>query len=307
MNIDLLRKMEKIEGLARASKFKRLLNNPINYLNGTLFNKFIYPINKKGRFVTAQTFFGVNMNLILPSGMDIYLCGGKTHDSEIRLTKFLIKNLKEKDVFVDVGTHFGFYSLLASQLVGDDGKVIGVEASAAIFEVYLKNISPKKNIYSNHIAATDKKGSLTFYEFPISHSEYNTFKPEQFDSTDWINKNPPNKIKVAGKKLDSLLIEKNIHPKIIKIDVEGAENNVILGLEKTLADGQPTISMEYLVEDRQNTSHKAAAKQLIDWKYLPHIITADGTLTRISDIDGALEERGLDSDNLIFCRLRLCF
>jgi len=303
MNIDLLQKVEKVEGLARASKFKRLANGPINYLSGTLFNKFIYPKNKKGRFVNAQTFFGVNMNLILPAGMDIYLCGGKTHDSEIRLSKFLIKNLKEKDIFVDVGTHFGFYSLLASELVGDGGKVIGVEASAAIFDVYLKNISPKKNIYPNHIAATDKEELLSFYEFPISYSEYNTFKPEQFDATDWIKKNPPNKIEVAGKRLDSVLIEKNIYPKIIKIDVEGAENNVVLGLEKTLADGQPIISMEYLVEDRQNTSHKVATKKLADWGYLPHIITSDGMLEGVLDVDASLGERGLDSDNLVFRRI----
>ncbi len=300
MKSDLLNKLDKVERLAKASKIRRLINDPLNYLNGIFYSKFIYPNNKKGKLVRASTFFDDKMHLVLPAGMDIYLLGGKTHDSEIRLAKFLIKHLDENDIFVDVGTHFGFYSLLASKLVGENGQVIGVEASAAIFDIYLKNISQKKNITPNHLAATEKNEVLTFAEFPILYSEYNTFKPEQFESTEWIKKNPPKKIKVEGKKLDSLLFEKNINPKIIKIDVEGAENNVVLGLKKTIDNFHPTIAMEYLVEDRQNTSHKAAAQTLIKSGYSPHIISSHGMLDKINDIDYALSTRKLDSDNIVF-------
>lgn len=63
------------------------------------------------------------MNIALPASTDIYLTGGKSHDSEIRLAKFLIKNLNQGDNFVDIGAHYGYFTLLGAHLVGKGGRV----------------------------------------------------------------------------------------------------------------------------------------------------------------------------------------
>src|SRR5215831_5359470 len=93
------RNLEKVEGLAKGSKAKRLLAHPPRYFYSVFYKKFIYPQTKKGLESTATTFFGAKMKVALPAAIDIYITGGKTHDSEIRLTRFLIKNLKEEDQF----------------------------------------------------------------------------------------------------------------------------------------------------------------------------------------------------------------
>src|SRR5579863_7387210 len=42
-------------------------------------------------------------------------------------TEVLTKELKEGDVFVDVGANIGFFTLLASKLVGEKGRVYAFE------------------------------------------------------------------------------------------------------------------------------------------------------------------------------------
>ena len=93
----------------------------------------------------------------MPADLDIFLLSGKTPDSEIRLTRFLIKNLKEGNIFIDAGAHLGFYSLLASMLIGAKGKVYSIEASKAVFGVLKRNTRQKKNIRPYNLAVALKE------------------------------------------------------------------------------------------------------------------------------------------------------
>jgi len=106
---------EKVENLAKGSKLRRLLQNPSKYIFAIFARKVIYPLFKRGIKQKTKLFFGKKITVTLPAGSDIYLTGGKAHDSEIRLTKFILKNLAQDDVFIDVGAHFGFFTRLASE------------------------------------------------------------------------------------------------------------------------------------------------------------------------------------------------
>ncbi|MEL6392762.1 MAG: FkbM family methyltransferase, partial [Bacteroidota bacterium] len=113
----LLKNLLTVENLASSSKIKRMMNNPVKYLNAILFRELTYKSNKKPRLVRTTTFFGRPMSVLLPSSTDIYLTGGKSHSSEIRLARFIIKHLNEGDFFVDVGAHYGYFTQLASCIV----------------------------------------------------------------------------------------------------------------------------------------------------------------------------------------------
>jgi len=119
----MINNVKKVEQIASASKMGRLLKNPLKYIHAILFRELVYKNTKREKHVMAPTFFGVDMHLLLPSSTDIYLTGGKSHDSETRLAKFLIHELQTGDTFVDVGAHYGYFSLLAAKLVGDTGTV----------------------------------------------------------------------------------------------------------------------------------------------------------------------------------------
>ena len=109
-------KIEKVEQVLKRSQLGRLIYSPMRYLKGHLHLRLFYARNGKEMPVRINILTGHKMKLLLPAGMDIYLFGCKTHASEIRLSKFLCKNLLPGQVFYDVGAHFGFYSLLAAAL-----------------------------------------------------------------------------------------------------------------------------------------------------------------------------------------------
>lgn len=293
----MLSAIERIENVANGRKVKRLLFRPFNYVKGLLHSKFIYPKYKNPLKVTAMTLMGLKMNLHLPAGLDIYLTGGKTHDSEIRLTKWMIQNLNPNDNVIDVGGHFGFYSLLAYALKCN---VIGVEASPATYEIYHSNVKSYEKINPLNLAISSQAGEVTFYEFPTLYSEYNTTNPEQFKNAKWISKNPPQKINVKSQSLDEVAETHKVKPDFIKIDVEGAEAEVISGMTHLLNHYRPIIALEYLVSSRQNDSHILASSKLEDAGYQSYCINADGSLSLITDKEASIKARNLDSDNILF-------
>lgn len=48
--------------------------------------------------------------------------------------EFRRKHLWPGDIFLDIGAHIGFYSLIASRIVGEKGSVVAAEADPYNFE-----------------------------------------------------------------------------------------------------------------------------------------------------------------------------
>lgn len=296
----LLEKLEQVEQLAKATKLRRLLAHPLKYAHAILHRKIIYTNNKKSKEVTAPTFFGQQMTLLLPASTDIYLTGGKSHNSEIRLAKFLINNLATGDTFLDVGAHYGYFTMLAATLVKNTGQVIAFEASKNTFAILNKNTQHLTNISAVNKAVSDTAGSITFYEFPNLYSEYNSIDITQFKNTKWFDKEAPVKNTIETVPLAAFLAAENLQPTIIKIDVEGAEYKVISGLQAHLAAQAPLIAMEYVSKDRHNEAHQQAAALLATFDYKSYIIDEDGGLVLCVNVDAHLAQQQLESDNIVF-------
>jgi FkbM family methyltransferase len=299
---DLLDKLGAVERMAQASKWQRLLARPFRYAYATGFKEFVYPRSRKGILKKAHTFFGPSMAVVLPSSTDIYLTGGKSHGSEIRLARLLIRTLTGGDTFVDVGAHYGYFTLLASRLVGPAGRVLAFEASAATFATLEENTRRYANIACFHRAASDRRGTLTFYEFPVLFSEYNSLEIDQFREASWFRKYPPQPFEVQALPLDDCLGGLAQPPKVIKIDVEGAELQVIRGSRRLLEQHAPLVVMEYLEPGRHNEAHGQAAALLAEWGYEAHFIDAGGALRACSDVDAYLRGGGHESDNIVFVK-----
>lgn len=292
----------KAEQKARSTKLNRLLTSPLKYPLLMGFNKVIYPISKRGVLVHAKTFFGIRMKTLLPAGTDILLNGIKSHDSEIRLTKFLTRHLKAGDTFVDVGAHYGYYALLASTLTGDKGHVYAIEASAHSYELLKTNTAPLKNIHAYHNAAGEASGEIVFYEYPGPLAEYNTIIEGAYTDKKWFKNVKQTINRVQTLVLDTLIASNPITNTIIKIDVEGGELSVLKGLSKTLAERDFTIVTEYLYTQDANTAHHHATDFLLEAGYKPYSISIDGSLRRIEQIDTYMVSEKLDSDNIVFVK-----
>jgi FkbM family methyltransferase len=302
------KKLEQVERLANASKMQRLLHNPWRYAWSQFFRTVIFPFTQKGVVRKAQTFTGHPLSILLPSGLDIFLTGGKTHDSEIRLARFIINHYKAisqqpsaiSSAFIDIGAHVGYFSLIASVLLEEKGQILTFEAAKGTFDVLEKNLKPFSNIKTFHNAVTDIETDLTFFEFPFSHSEYNTLHNAQFENEAWYKKFKPEKIIVKGITLDSIVQKFNFKNALIKIDTEGAEAHVIKGGLNTFKTQKPIVIMEFLTKN--NDGHKEAFDILTSLNYQPHTINQSGLLIELTDIDTYFKVNGLDSDNFVFVK-----
>ena len=298
---ELLRKLELTEQLARGSKLKRFLEHPWRYASSILHRNLVYPRRGSVRSVATSTWFGASMYLPLPAGTDIYLTGGKSHDSELRLARWLIEQLKPGDHFLDVGAHFGYFSLLAAQCVGPNGRVLAVEAASAAYEVLSRNAMAYPQIKALHRAATAKAEELTFYEFPNLYSEYNSIDVEQYRDQAWFQRNPPRSVVVQGLALTELLESDGLQPCVVKIDVEGAEWQVIQGATDHLRKHTPVLVLEYVSAARGDEQHAKAHTALLELGYAVHRIKDDGGLEALrGSASDYLLRTGEESDNLVY-------
>lgn len=297
---ELIDRLQIVDNIAKMSKVGRLINNPAKYLSAIFFRKFVYPKNKNERIENVGVFFGGRMNVALPSSTDIFLTGGKSHDSEIRLARFIINELECGDHYLDIGAHYGYFSLLASELVGKEGKVISFEPTTKSFSILKSNTESKPNVVAQNMAVSFEKGVLVFYEFPNMYSEYNSMNVSQFEGESWFVENKPNRVEVGCTTIDEVTQQHSISPKIVKIDVEGAEFLVLSGGKSFLEQHRPSIVMEYLEPNRHNEEHHKAHDLLVSLGYSSFIIGSKGELSPVSDVDAYLVGNQMDSDNIVY-------
>jgi FkbM family methyltransferase len=143
----------------------------------------------------------------------------------------------ESDIVVDVGAHIGPYTLKASKCVGSKGKVIAIEADPANFDILNRNIQLNKltNVIALNYAAYSKEDKIRLYLLSkgeeSSYTKYNTVMTDRAY-------NEKKFLQVQANTLDYLLESNGIkHAQVnwIKIDVEGAELEVLKGAHNILS------------------------------------------------------------------------
>jgi FkbM family methyltransferase len=137
-------------------------------------------------------------------------------------------------VVYDVGANVGIYSLLASVRVGPSGSVYA-------FEPLERNL----RYLRRHIALNNLQNCLVV-ESAVSNTEgTRSFAAATYESS-MARLSPHGEISVASTTLDSCIYgEKRLRPPdIIKIDVEGAELEVLEGSNRAIAEFRPTIFCE---------------------------------------------------------------
>ena len=154
--------------------------------------------------------------------------------------------VKEKDTVIEVGANIGTHTLIFSNLVGNKGKVIAFEPQRIVFQTLCANVSlnSKTNVYAFQNAVSNQNGYLH-----IPFIDYG--KTDNFGGISLENINDGEKVEKV--KLDNFLTEyfdlDSI--KLIKIDVEGMEKDVLEGAKETIKKFSPIL---YLENDRQDRS-----------------------------------------------------
>jgi FkbM family methyltransferase len=187
---------------------------------------------------------------------------------------FLRKNLNEGDTFVDVGANVGIFSIIASEIVGVQGKVISFEPTPTSFNRLKENISlnGSNNVECRNIALSDRKGIM---DFNISDSGF-----DAWNSFAKVDDKLQQQIVVSVSTLDAELQNFDKESvKFVKIDVEGWEKFVLLGGAMFFKTYSPMVMIEFT---EQNTFQAGYIVQELfsimeDWGYNWHRIE-DGKL-----------------------------
>jgi FkbM family methyltransferase len=180
---------------------------------------------------TVRTIFGskVSANTRDVIGRYIYYFGVW----EPNLTHWIRRRLRPGDGFIDVGANIGYFTLLASRLVGNSGKVVAVEALPAIYAALRQNlkINNAHNVRPVNCAAWDLEEEITIYTEPEGLPGQTTVMPA------WAHKwHLENTSRIPAAPLSAILTPEEFSAaRLIKIDVEGAEWHALAGMKPLMA------------------------------------------------------------------------
>lgn len=136
---------------------------------------------------------------------------------------------------VDIGAHFGYFSLFAAKNLGPDAHILALEPATENFNRLKANIETNQidNVIAIQAAVADQDGELDLY---LGRTENHSI----FQSSNGARQ------KVKALKLETLL-ESHQLPQIdfLKIDCEGAEYAILFNTPATIFDRIKTISMEF--------------------------------------------------------------
>lgn len=156
---------------------------------------------------------------------------------EPNLTKWLQGRLAPGDAFVDVGANVGYFTLLGARAVGPRGSVVAIEASPSIFEALLANLARNRaaNARAVNMVAAREPGTRTVYGGPASHVGLSTVNPE----AGWLRESDTQAAPVPEIVGEAAWRR----ARIVKIDVEGAEDEVALGIAPALGLTRPDFEL----------------------------------------------------------------
>ncbi|HYX05083.1 MAG TPA: FkbM family methyltransferase [Reyranella sp.] len=189
------------------------------------------------RRVTARTFFGHDIRVHLPDlvGVKLYQYGF----FEEGLTRAVIEHLRPGEVFIDIGAHVGYYTMLASLLVGARGRVVAFEPTPRTRRELSSNIADLANVTIVPMAAWDAPSRLTLRDFGWQRASFNSvLAPRMAKAL------PYESIEVEAIAVDDWLAAHGVVPHFIKIDAESAEHRVLQGLARTIERYHPILSLE---------------------------------------------------------------
>ena len=142
------------------------------------------------------------------------------------------------DVVVDVGANIGRMSVLASRLVGAQGRVYCFEPSPKVLTSLYRNLQLNgcTNVTAYSSAVADVAGVLMF-NMPVgTNSGWGSLRD--------LGAGAALRVEVSCRRLDDML---PILSKValLKIDVEGADQKVVRGAQALIQRDQPVIALEY--------------------------------------------------------------
>lgn len=211
-----------------------------------IVSKFLHSHEFKGRKLTGRPLQESGHEVVeVKEGFRICIsrsddvCGSLRSNGEYatEITSIVKKVLSPAMCFVDIGANIGYFTLLASRLVGQAGKVFAVEPYP--YNIKLLNLNLMLSAYSNvevlPFALAEKKGFLNYDD--SAGNSGNVFALEA--NLEAMLES----VLVYAVQLDEVLASDR-PVDLIKMDIEGAEYLAIQGMRRIIQQDRPIIISE---------------------------------------------------------------
>ncbi|MCD6011920.1 MAG: FkbM family methyltransferase [Flavipsychrobacter sp.] len=222
----------------------------------TFAKKIISVLPPRARFRIAKALYnyespGINgIDLVSPLQDDGLVCFINTKDLigwkifffgeyEEGTNSILSKYIKPNDVVIEAGANIGSETLLIARML-KQGRVYAFEPNPYTFDRLKINasINELENISTYDYALGESDTTIQFNIYPKNFCNSGM-------SSKYMETSNTRKIDVTQKKLDTFLKENNINKvDFIKMDIQGAEMDMIAGATETIARHKPTIFTE---------------------------------------------------------------
>lgn len=162
---------------------------------------------------------------------------------EMSVTESMLDFVRSGMVALDVGAHLGYYSMLLSDLVGPEGRVISFEPNPKLGALLDRSISINGFDHRTRRlgnAVSSQSGETVTLNVPHGYS--------QNASVMWGGDERSQGYDVVTTTLDEVVGEGQVD--FIKIDVEGSEKRVWEGMQGILARKQPLVIILEFNPDR---------------------------------------------------------
>ena len=210
-----------------ASGYHRLRRSPAGPLMLRAIDRATRGRSAVAATVRAGPLAGMTLELDPPIQADVVIGA-----YERAATDAIVRHLRPGDVALDVGSHFGYFALLMSSAVAPEGRVVCFEPDPEIVPTLERNLarnSPGRvDVTAVNAAVAGNAGTRRFARGG------QTSRGSLSDRGD---------VEVRALTLDDAVAEHGV-PKLVKVDVEGAELQVLDGASRLLQRGETVFVIE---------------------------------------------------------------
>jgi len=264
--IDLVKSLEKSAFLSKGTRIERIKKSPVKLPYSKILEIITSRLQKPFK-CKVRTFWNQDMSVIIPERVS--LCIYRYGFFEEDLTGMVLQYLKPGMTFFDIGAHFGYFTLLASFLVGSKGQVHSFEPTPSTFSILQSNTSETDNVFLNNCAVSSEKKQVLLNDCGLEYCAFNSIYKTRLPNKT-LSKLRIKEFATECISIDDYIKEKGVVPNFVKIDAERAEYEILVGMEKTIKSFHPIISLELGDEVSDIAGSKEAINFLMKNDYLPY-------------------------------------
>jgi FkbM family methyltransferase len=189
----------------------------------------------------VKTFWGDYLNVTIPETVSTQIAFQQYYEKD--LTHVLIECLEPDMVFFDIGAHYGYFTLLASYIVGSGGQVHSFEPTKETYELLAENTRGHQNITVNNKAVYSQTTELSFRNLGAGLCAFNSLFAPRLDPS-YVETLDVEIQFVPAVSIDDYVETTGVIPNFVKVDAESAEFQILEGMKDTLTRHRPMFTIE---------------------------------------------------------------